>query len=162
MPGWEMLRGICNGRWWGKEKRMEHAAWRHGNTTPREGVRTAKGDQPEMLLMTKMYGAALSYTHTPAGKEQSCSGCLFPLFLSFFLSFSFSLLLSSLSKTKMFPQMHWSPSNRSLCFVSLSYFFFVRIHHLPRLSTGCLIIRDTLACSAKTLHDADTERSFLV
>lgn len=77
----------------------------------------------------------------------------------FFLSFFFLLLLSSPSKTKMFLQMHWSPSNRSLCLVALNYIFFVCIRHPPRLSPGCLIRREILVSGAKTPCNADTEGS---
>lgn len=80
---------------------------------------------------------------------------------AFFLSFFFLLLLSSPFKTKMFLQMHWSPSNRSLCLVALNYIFFVCIRHPPRLSTGCLISREILVSGAKTPRNADAEGSLL-
>lgn len=78
-----------------------------------------------------------------------------------FLSFFFLLLLPSPSKTKMFLQMYWSPSNRSLCLVALNYIFFVCIRHPPRLSAGCLIRREILVSSAKTPRNADAEGSLL-
>lgn len=150
-----MLEGICNGRWWGKEKRTEHTACGHGNTTPQEGCGVNWSGQPAMKAFNaQSFPAFPAHTHLQARNN--------PVPDAFsFLSFFFLLLLSSPSKTKMFLQMHWSPSNRSLCLVALNYIFFVCIRHPPRLSTGCLIRREILVSSAKTARNADAEGSLL-
>lgn len=93
----------------------------------------------------------------------NCRQAVIPLRMHFSsISFSFSLFLSSPSKTKMFPQMHWSPSNSSFCFCLfylilfiylLIYFSFfsILICCCPRLGTGSLVIVEKLAEGARPL-----------
>lgn len=147
-------RGNCQWQMVGKrEKDRAHCLWAREHNTPGGSVEgTAKGGQPALKAFNAQgFPAFPTHTHLRARNNPAPD--------PFFLSFFFLLLLSSPSKTKMFLQMHWSPSNRSLCLVALNYIFFVCIPHPPRLSTGCLIRREILVSSAKTPRNADTEGS---